>query len=135
MVKEVERHIERACMRWERENERCLVDLGLRASYFNSLPLCLEERALVCPTDMPFVRVEGKGFCSSGEAAGCSPSPKALRDFKWIWAKSLSALPMDCSAFTTHSITVIKATGKQHTRGTSKGQRLLTTCAEQSKGL
>lgn len=46
----------------------CLVDLGLRINYFNSCSLCLEELALVCPLDMPLVRV--------GAVAGCSPAPK-----------------------------------------------------------
>ena len=84
MVKEVEGHTERARMRWEWKNMKCLVDLGLRGSYLNSLPPCLEDLALVCPMDMPLVRVRSKGFCSAGEAAGCSPSPKVLQDFKWI---------------------------------------------------
>lgn len=84
MVKEVEGHTERAHMRCEWECMRCLVDLGLTSSYLNSLPLCLKELVLVFLVDMPLVRVGGKGLCSAGEAAGCSPSPKVLRDFKWI---------------------------------------------------
>lgn len=85
MVKEVEGHAERARVRRERENMRCPVDLGLRASSVSLLlPLCLEELASVCPTDVPLVRAGGKGFCSAGEAAGCSPSPKALGDFKYV---------------------------------------------------
>jgi len=60
------------------------MDLGLRASYFHWLSLCLEELALVCPMHLPLVGVGGKGFCSAGEETRCSPSPKALGNFKWI---------------------------------------------------
>lgn len=42
---------------------------------------------------------------------------------------------MGFSAFTMHSVAVIKATRKQHIQGTPRGQRLSTACAEQSKGL
>lgn len=65
---------------------------------------------------MPLVTVRGNGFCSAGGAAGCSASSRVLGGFKQTWAKSLSGMSVYFSAFTTHSVAVIKATGKQHIR-------------------
>lgn len=103
-------------MKWAQGNMRCLVDLWWKATYSNSLLQRVEEVALACPVDMPLVTVRGKGSCSAGEAAGCSPGPKVLGGFKQTWAKSLSATSVHFSAFSTHSVAVIKATGKQHIR-------------------
>lgn len=69
-------------MKWAQGSMRRLVDLRRKATYSNALLQCLEAVALACPMDMPLVTVRGKGFCSAGEAAGCSPSPKVLGGFK-----------------------------------------------------